>query len=484
MLRAILPIALTATLAAETPHWPQFRGPEGAGLAKTAAPVDFGPNRNVAWKTAIPTGHSSPVIVGDRIFLTGEEGGKKSAADRDKIVTDGKLVTFCLNRRTGAILWRRELPRPRLEKYQPTNSAASPSVASDGRDLYVFFGDFGLISYTLDGKERWRKPLGPFNNVNGHGSSPLVSGNKVYLICDQDTDSYLIALDKATGKTAWKVERPEVTRSYSTPAVYRPKNGAAELIVPGAYLLTSYDLETGQRLWWVRGQSWQPKSVPVVVGDTIYAHGWESGGEAEAPTETPEFAEILKAWDKNGDRKVSKEEFQDPKFARGFVNTDLDSNGSLDEREWENFRARRSSRNSLVAVRGGGRGDITSTHVKWSMQKFLPNVPSPLVHEGVLYLIKDGGVLSAVDAESGKILKQGRLNGALDTYYASPVAAGGHVYFLSQQGKATVVKAGAEWEQVATHDFEEEAYATPAVVEGRLYLRTKGHLYCFAAPAK
>ena len=481
MIRAFTAFAaLAATVApAQKLHWPQFRGPAGLGLAQGTAPTEFGPNKSLAWRTVVSTGHSSPVIVDDVVFLTGEEGGEKAKADRDKITTNGKLVTFAVDRRTGKMLWRRDVPRPRLEIYQPTNSAASPSVATDGANVYVFFGDFGLISYTRNGRERWRKPLGPFNNVNGHGSSPIVVGNKLYLICDQDTESYLLALNKDTGAVAWKVERPEVTRSYTTPAVYRPKGGPAELIVPGAYLLISYDLETGKKLWWVRGQSWQPKSLPLVIDDMIYAHSWEAGGEAETPGETPEFAEPLAKWDKNGDKRLSVAEFQDPKFARGFVNTDLDGDGQIDAREWENFRARRSSRNSLVAVRGGGRGDITNTHVAWTMQKFLPNVPSPLVHNGIMYLIKDGGVLTAVDVRDGRILKQGRLTGALDTYYASPMAVDGKIYFLSQQGKAPVVKAGPDWEVIAVNDLEEESFATPAAVEGSLYLRTRQALYCF-----
>lgn len=460
--------------------WPQFRGKNSAGVAAGAAPVRFGPNQNVVWKTAVPSGHSSPVIAGDRIFLTGEEGGSRSPMDsREKITTNGKLVTLCLDRRNGEILWKREAPRPRTERYQPTGSAASPSAASDGNNVYVFFGDFGLISYRFDGTERWRLPLGPFNNVNGHGSSPVVVDDKVILVCDQDTDSYLLAVEKDTGRVSWKTERPEVLRSYVTPAVYRPSNGPAELIVPGAFQLASYAVETGRKLWWVRGQSWQPKSVPLVEGDMIYAHSWESGGDAEQPTETLTFTEALAQWDSNHDGRISQEEFQDPRMKRGFINMDLDSDGFLDERDWNFLRARRSSRNSLVAVRGGGRGDITASHVAWSLQKFLPNVPSPLLYQGVLYLIKDSGVLTALDPASGKILKQGRLTGALDTYYASPVGAGGRVYTISQQGKATVLKAGGEWEILATIDLEEECFATPAVADGRMYVRTQGRLYCF-----
>ena len=165
----------------------------------------------------------------------------------------------------------------------------------------------------------------------------------------------------------------------------------------------------------------------------------------------------------------------------GFYLMDLDGKGWLTDKDWSFYRARRSARNSLVAIRHGGQGDVTKSHVEWSMQKFLPNVPSPLIYQGVMYLIKDGGILTSLDPKTGTILKQGRLSGALDTYYSSPVGAEGKVYLISQQGKATVLKAGAEWEILALNDLEEEAYATPAIVDNKIYLRTRGTMYCFAA---
>jgi outer membrane protein assembly factor BamB len=332
----------------------------------------------------------------------------------------------------------------------------------------------------MDGKELWQRPLGPFNNVNGHGSSPMLAGNLVIMLCDQDTDSYLLAIDKKTGKTAWRVERPEVTRCYSTPGLYQGPGGVTELIIPGAYYLTSYDARTGRKLWWVRGFSWQPKSAVAISDGLIYAHGWEGGGEAETVPDTPTWEETKKRFDKDGDGKVSAAEFApDERLARGMVNNDLNSDGFMDEREWENFRARRASRNSIMVVKPGGTGDVTKTHVLWQMQKFVPNVPSPLVYERILYLVKDGGILSALDGPTGKMLKQGRLAGALDTYYSSPVAGDGKVYLLSQPGKSTIIRAGAEWEVIHQADMEEECYATPALVDGKIYLRTRGSLYCF-----
>lgn len=467
--------------------WPRFRGPNGSGTAESAnLPVEFGPAKNVVWKTALPPGHSSPVIAGDRIFLTAGEGGQRADAGREKVVDEGgKLLTIALDGNSGKILWRREAPRPRLERYQPTNSPASPSPVTDGENVYVFFGDYGLISYTKDGDERWRYPLGPFNNVNGHGSSPILAGNRVVMLCDQDTGSYMIALDKESGEVGWRVERPEYTRSYTTPAVFEPGSGPPELIIPGAYYLASYSAETGEKLWWVRGMSWQPKSTPVVHGNMIYAHAWEGGGDATTPTETPAFETVLAKADKDGDKLISETELAEAEPKTRFYTTDLDSDGLLDERDWEFYRARRAARNTLVAVRHGGRGDLTGTeYVRWRMQKFLPNVPSPLLFQGVLYIVKDGGILTAINPETGEIFKQGRLDGAIDTYYSSPVGAAGKVYTISQGGKATVLKAGVDWEVLAANDLGDEVYATPAIIGDRIYIRTNSALYCFAEKTK
>ena len=481
-----LAIAQFAALFAATAFsadWMQFRGPNGSGVGDaTRLPSEFGPEKNVVWKTAVASGHSSPVIAGDLIFLTAAEGVHEVEATNKKVIDQGgKLYTLAIRRGSGKIIWRREAPRARHEQYQPTNSPASPSPVTDGEAVYVFFGDYGLLAYSNDGTERWRLPLGPFNNMNGHGSSPILYRDLLILVCDQDTDSYLLAVDKKTGKVRWKTPRPDAIRSYVTPAVFEPKNGPAELIVPGSFQVTSYYAGTGEKAWWVRGFSWQPKSLPLIDGDTIYVHSWESGGEAESPTETPTFAETLAKHDQNHDGKLSADELAgEPRLQRQFRDLDLNDDGLIDERDWNFYRARKSARNRLLAIRHGGSGDVTNTNVIWDMQKFLPNAPSPLIYQGILYMVKDGGILTALDPKTGKILKQGRLAGALGTYYSSPVGAAGKVFVLSQEGKLTVLKAGADWEILAVNNLDDDAYATPAIVDNKLYVRTRGMLYCFS----
>jgi outer membrane protein assembly factor BamB len=463
-MRQLLPLVLAIANSALAADWPQFRGPNGLGVsADKNLPVQFGPQKNVVWKTELPPGHSSPIVAGSRIFVTAYEGER--------------LLTIGLDRATGKILWKREAPRPRREYMQETNSPASGSPVSDGRNVYAFFGDFGILCYGVDGEDRWRVPLGPFNNANGHGASPVLIDDMLILICDQDTDSYVLALDKATGQVRYRIERPEVTRSYSIPTVYRPKRGPAELIVPGSYLVVAYNLETGEKLWWVRGMSWQQKSAAVVDGDVVYVCGWESGGDSATPAESPTWEEALARYDTNHDGKLTPAEVM--REFRNFGEYDLDRDQTMNEREWNFYRARKASQNIFVAIRAGGRGDVTDKRVLWRYRKALPNVPSPLLYQGVLYLVRDGGIMSSLDPRTGEPFKVERLRGALDRYWSSPVAGDGKIYVLSESGKLTVLRADGDFQILAQNDLEDTCFSTPAIADSRLYVRTRSALYSF-----
>ena len=463
-MRQLLTLVLAIANSAVVADWPQFRGVNGLGIsADKNLPVQFGPQKNVVWKTELPPGHSSPIVAGSRIFVTAYEGER--------------LLTIGLDRATGKILWKREAPRPRREYMQETNSPASGSPVSDGRNVYAFFGDFGILCYGVDGEDRWRVPLGPFNNANGHGASPVLIDDMLILICDQDTDSYVLALDKATGQVRYRIERPEVTRSYSIPTVYRPKRGPAELIIPGSYLVVAYNLETGEKLWWVRGMSWQQKSAAVVDGDVVYVCGWESGGDSATPAESPTWEEALARYDTNHDGKLTPAEVM--REFRNFGEYDLDRDQTMNEREWNFYRARKASQNILMAIRAGGRGDVTDKRVLWRYRKALPNVPSPLLYQGVLYLVRDGGIMSSLDPRTGEPFKVERLRGALDRYWSSPVAGDGKIYVLSESGKLTVLRADGDFQILAQNDLEDTCFSTPAIADSRLYVRTRSALYSF-----
>ena len=467
MARFLTALALVASVPVYLiADWPQFRGPNGSGISDAEnLPVEFGAGKNVLWNTNLPSGHSSPVLAGDRIFVTGTE--------------DGKLLTICLRREDGTVLWRREAPRSRISEMNRLNHAASPSPATDGDNVYVFFGDFGLLSYGPDGNERWRVPLGPFDNWMGMAASPIVAGDKVVLVCDQDSGSFMVAIDRDSGDVVWKTERPEYTRGFSTPSVYQPVGSPKQLIVPGAYQVGGYSLKDGAKLWWARGIAFEVKSLAVTGDAMLYVHGWSSTGNS-VNEELPPYSEALAQHDADGDGRFSEQEAFLPMMRQRFRSYfDFDRDGYVDEGDWNNTQSRLAARNALLAIRLGGRGDLTASNIVWTYRKSLPNVPSPLLYRNVLYLVKDGGILTSLDPQTGTVYKQGRLPGALGRYWASPVAADGKVYVASEEGQVTVLRAAGEWEVLSTNDLGDEVFATAAIDPGRIYFRTRLMLYCF-----
>src|SRR5580658_4586978 len=449
--------------------WPQFRGPDGSGLCPSCGqlPTEFGPQKNVLWKTQLPAGKSSPVLAGDRIFLTASEGDD--------------LITICLSRITGQIQWRRSVRAAKREYQNPLNHRAAPTPVTNENSVFVFFADFGLVSYDFAGKQRWQLPLGPFNSQHGVAGSPVYADGKVILVCDQDTDAYIIAVDAESGKLVWKTPR-EVINGYSTPVIYRPAHGPAQVIAPGSYQLTAYSVVDGKPLWFVRGLTCQPKSAPIVVGEILYFNGWTVGNDDGEQVELPAFAEAIAAADANHDGKLSQAELPPPWQPTGTWRAiDLDRDGFLNEREWTFFRSRRASRNGLLAVKLGGSGDVTNTHVLWRFEKSLPDVPAPLVYKDVVFLFRSGGIATTLNAQTGKVLKQARLTGALEDYYASPIGVDGKVYIPSEHGKVVVLRAAGDWEVLAINEFDSDIYATPAISEGQMYIRTLDALYAIGS---
>jgi len=453
--------------AQQTPtnEWPQFRGPNGTGVAEGfALPAEFSATKNLAWKTPVPFARSSPVVTANRIFLTASEGDK--------------LITLALDRKTGKVLWRRDVVRARQMTIYKANDGASPSPVSDGKNVFAFFGELGLISYGPDGKERWRVPLGPFNSFYGMGGSPVLAGNTLVMVCDQRTDSFIIAVDARNGKELWRKSRPNY-EAYSTPAIYKPKDGPAQVIVLGSHTVDGYSLDKGERLWWVSKIGSYPKGVPLLGIDMVYVMA--DGGEEPF---LPPFEEMLKV-DANKDQKIQREEVKaNPEAYDHFGWLDSNNDGAIERAEWDFVRNSTTSGHGLTAVRLAGQGDLTSSNVVWRVKKAYPSIPSPLIYRGVMYLMKEGGIVSSLDPASGQVLKQGRTPDALEEYYASPVAADGKIFMVSASGKVTVLKADAQWEILAMNDLREEVWATPAIAGGNLYIRTRNALYSFGASAR
>ena len=471
MTNLLLALLLATFVSGE--EWSQFRGPNGTGVsATTNLPETFGPAKNVLWKTELPAGHSSPVLTKDHVFVT--------AHDKDK------LYVICIDRSTGKILWQKEVPRSRTGRLQNVNGPASPSPVTDGANVYVFFQDFGMVSFDANGKERWNLPLGPFNMFYGFGASPILVDDKVILPVDQDfPSSYLIAVDKNTGKVRWKVERPVVISGYSTPIVYQPKQGPKQIVVPESFQLSAYSVADGKRVWWVHGLACEMKSIASQDGEYLYINGWgfpQNQPGRQIPT-IP-FDEALKRYDKNNDKQITKaeaigDEPMDKILNVAFEAFDRNRDEKLDAGDWEVFRAMMSAENGLLAIKMGGEGDQTANAIRWRYQKPVPQVPSTLLYKGVLYMINDSGILLSFDPATGNVIKQGRLHGAIDKYFSSPVAADDKVFLIGQGGQVSVLKAAGEWEVLAVNELDDECYATPAIADGRIYIRTRSALYAF-----
>jgi len=444
-------------------HWQQFRGPNGSGVGEGRnLPIQFGPAKNVLWKMSLSAGVSSPVLAGDRLIVTASEG-------RSRFV-------ICLNRRSGLELWKKKFEAVHTAHRHPLNDPASPSPLTDGTNTYAFFPDIGLVSLDHAGNVRWTVRLGPFASLHGISSSPILVSDKVVLLIDQAKDSHVSAFNKENGQLSWKTPRPDAAGGYSTPLGYRPKGQAWQVIASSPRELVGYSAQTGEKLWWVEQMGFQPQTSPILEKDMVYAN--VLGG-----SEYWEKTEDFDAMDKNHDGQITPDEFPDSYGTIAGSILDANDDGILTPSEWKAFgrRIRGGGPSALVAVHLGGLGDLTESGVAWRLTKGLPGISSPLLYQGVLYLIRGGGLMTALDPVSGRIVKQSRLIGALDDYFSSPVAAEGKIYVVSLSGKVCVLKAGVELEILAVNDLHEECYASPAVGPGEIYIRTQSALYAFRA---
>lgn len=456
-----LTLALTPTLRAA--DWPQFRGPGGSGVADDQKPpVKFGPKENLAWKVSVPPGASSPIVVGDKIVLTAFESGK--------------LLTICYSRTDGAELWRADAKAKTIEQFHPTEgSPAASTPVSDGKTVVTYFGSCGLIAYDLAGKELWRfeLPTAVTHNEFGTGTSPVLADGLVLLARDLAKDSAVYAVDLANGSQKWKTDRPKARTAYGTPVV-REANGKKELVVAGNTNLTGYDLKTGDQLWTVGRVTAAACATPVMYGQSlIYAAGGPGGGEDKMPS----FDDVLKL---TGDEKngfITKENAKKTPFGNFFDNNDPNKDGKITREEWaENMKGLEGGENRAVALKPGGKGEVA-----WSFTKNLPYVASPIVYRDHLYMLRDGPFLTCLDAKTGKAVYAGERLKAGPRYYASPVAADGHIYIAGLDGTVAVIAAGEDEPNVVySVKLPEGVRATPAIAHNALYVRSDKFLYAFA----
>jgi len=426
LLVALAALLIASQTDAET-AWTRFRGPNGSGVAADAQPpTAWSDTQNVQWKATLPgAGTSSPIIVGDRVFVTcysgygdGQRGGDIQKLQRELV---------CLNRADGRILWSSAVPAAQPEDYYDgfltEHGYASHTPTSDGERVYVFFGKSGAVAFDLTGRKLWQTSLGTDSNQKrwGSASSPVLYKNFVIINASEEGHA-IVALDKATGKEAWRATGDALGYSFGTPVLVESE-GRTDLVlaVPGE--LWGLNPDTGKLRWYA--QTGLPGNIApsVIAGDgMVFAFG-------------------------------------------GFPQL------------------------GAVAVRTGGKGDVTQTHIAWTSHNS-SYIPTPVLHEGRLYVVSDAGFATCLDAKTGALVYKERLPGASAAgrgkpFYASPVLANGAIYAVSRRAGAYVIAAQPEFKLLGQNRLEgddSDFNATPALAGRQLFLRSNHNLYCIALP--
>jgi outer membrane protein assembly factor BamB len=426
-------VFINATSAKNSANWPQWRGPDGLGVStEKNLPTQWSANKNIKWKTPIAgRGHSSPIVWGNRVFVTtAVEGPVVPGAKAVKHTLDGKefmhpdsigadrkhlFKVIAIDRSTGKIVWEQTAfeGTPYDDRHRKSSYAASTPL-TDGKHVYAFFGTEGLYAYDMKGKLAWKADLGKLGTVGmGTGTSPILYENLVIVQCDEENGeaSFIVALDKKTGKEVWRTPR-KVQVSWSTPLLVRTPN-RAELITVGYETIVSYDPATGKELWRHKGVESNAIPSPVANGETVFI-------VAGFPT------------------KIA------------------------------------------MAIPLGGSGDL-GDKATWKYEKGTAYVPSPILYGDHLYLTTDRGILTCLDAKTGELKYEGGRVPIPATFTASPVAFGDKILLTSEDGDTFMVKAGAKHEILGSNSVGEPVYASPAMADGYIFIRGEKNLYCIGA---
>ena len=408
---AVLGFAATSALAGD---WAEFRGPTGQGHADgLKLPTEWSSTKNVAWKQEIPgLGWSSPIVVGDRIFLT----TAVATGDGDK--KDQSLRAICLNAATGKPIWDIEVFHQdgnTAKRIHGKNSHASPTPISDGKHVFVHFGSQGTACLTLDGKTVWQNREFNYEMRHGNGGSPILVDDLLVVSCDGTDKMFVVALDRASGKTRWQTTRDHKNGnkfSFGTPLLIEV-NGEKQIVSPGTFHVAAYRPKDGSEIWRVDyGQGYS------VIPRPVFGHG------------------LI------------------------FLSSGYDSP-------------------VLLAIRPDGKGNVTDTHVAWKLAKNAPHTPSPLVVGENVFIVSDDGIATLLNATTGEQVWQKRIGG---NYSASPLFADGKIYIQNEQGDGIVLKPGNEYEELAKNELEPRSFASYAVADGALFIRTEKQLYRIQQP--
>jgi outer membrane protein assembly factor BamB len=381
-------------------YWPRWRGPSGQGVVTATGYVDtWSATENVVWKTPVRgRGNSSPIVWGDRIFLTtAYEGGRR-------------VSLLAYRRADGRLLWETSAPAGRSDSgAHDKNGHASATAATDGQRIYVSFGPRGLFAFDFDGKIVWQRDLGAMEAYHGAAGSPLLYKDRIILYQDQYRGSFVAAFDTRTGREIWRTSR-EASNGWGTPIAVRVGN-RDEIIVSSQQQVQAYDPERGKELWRCSGNTYEVIPTPVVGYGMIFCSSGRAG-----PT---------------------------------------------------------------LAIRPGGTGDVTRTHLAWESPRGSPFVPSPILYGEQLYMVNDmASIVTSIQATTGKTLWQGRLGVASrEGFSASPIGVEGKIFFTNDEGETFVLRAGPAFELLHVNRIGEGTLASPALVDGRWYIRTDRNLY-------
>ena len=477
----LLVLAVANDLRAD---WPQFRGQNAAGIGTGSPPTNFGPGVNQIWQVPMGEGHSSPCIVGDAIYLT--------TVDREQ----SQLAVVCLQRKDGSVRWKARFKTEQLEKGHPSFNPASSTVASDGSRVVAYFGSYGLICLDLSGGLIWEHRLPLTKSFSGSATSPIIVGDQVILYRGNYTDHFLVAVDKYDGSESWKVlQDEEITGEMACTAVPIVVDG--KLIVHSARSIQAIDPADGSQIWEMKAAT-TATSTPIVAGKEIVVAAWNKLGESALRPKLPDFKELLASYDTNQDQRIEKSEFPKlwifhrPDGAEAPMNgatvrfdrVDRNRDRRIGRDEWadqissiEKWRAGYQT-HGILGIPVSSRGTVDPATIRTLEKQGIPEVPSPLFDGTHLYFVKNGGVLTCLDMRDGRRVYRIRTGGK-GTHYASLVLADSKLYSTAGDGRISVVTTGPNPEVLASNEMRDNVYATPAIVDGVIYVRTHSAMFAF-----
>lgn len=527
MCGAALAFAFGSGGSAFAENWPQWRGANCSGVSTSTKklPVHFSSDENVLWSAEVGDGIGSATVVDGRVFVTSVQS-KAGAAAKTAAASDAAkeeklerprpdtFCVLCFDASTGKSLWRKEygVGEKPLPTIHATNSYASSTPAADAERVYVYFSRIGLVALDVKtGEQVWQQKVAePFYVFDwGPGMSPVLFEDKLFFCQDDDLTPALYCLDKKSGEILWTDPRTDFAVSYSHPIVCTTPDGP-ELVVAGTGKLVGYEIATGKRKWaaeiFCRNIKTTPQTRDGIVYLSVESYGmsyqWRATADADGDGKITREEIIASRKDKeagipdafwkkfergdvNKDGVLEGEEidlaFLDPSNKGGLLARDVQNRGGT-ETDWKKFDDSLQTEASIQAVRGGGTGDVSKTHTLWKHKtKAADHLVSPLVTDGRMFLIKSNGLVSAYEMSEGKPLYVRKRVDNASSYLAAPVCGDGKIYIAAENGKILVLKNEADFEEpLAINDMGESCIGTPAIADGRLFLRTRTKLFCVA----